>query len=105
MELDISHTSVGNHHKRVEPSDAVPQTSEMKATKRPAASDSTNPSVFKRKAAPANLFITNKKPIVPSGDRNEINPGEKKESVRERLARQMVMLDFGDRLTLQRPPG
>jgi len=60
--------------------------------KRPADANHANPPVYKRKTGPANLFIT-KKPSPgnagqPASDRN--TSGEKKESVKARLARQMV---------------
>jgi len=87
------HTPVGKPHKKPDPPTSAPQSSGIKIPKRPALSEAPNPTVFKRKAAPANLFITsNKKPKVVNEGKNEVKPGEKKESVRERLARQMVFL-------------
>jgi hypothetical protein len=51
----------------------------------------SNEPIHKRKPAAASLFIKNKKPPASSiGD--GIKAGEKKESVKQRLARQMVSI-------------
>jgi hypothetical protein len=93
----IAHTPISKHHKKPESSDSVSHSSGIKAGKRRAGNEPLNPPVVKRKAAPASLFITsNKKPNVPGGDKNGMHPGEKKESVRERLARQMVFYTESD---------
>ena len=61
--------------------------------KRPPQGQAINPPVIKRKAAPTSLFIQSKKPAVKSGDA-EPATSEKKESVKQRLARQMVPPQF-----------
>jgi len=57
--------------------------------KRPTPAQVNNPPVIKRKSAPASVFIQSKKPAAKSGDIGPV-PSEKKESVKQRLARQMV---------------
>jgi len=57
--------------------------------KRPPPAHVNNPPMIKRKAAPTSVFIQSKKPAAKSGDTEPV-PSEKKESVKQRLARQMV---------------
>jgi hypothetical protein len=56
--------------------------------KRPAQMDPDNAPVYKRKLAPVNLFINNKRPASRADTGRK--SGEKKETVKQRLARQMV---------------
>jgi|SRR5579862_9178247 len=87
---DISRIPLDRPHKVQETVNSSPLTTEMKVLKRPAPAGGLNPPVIKRKAAPANLFITGNKPSISGGNKKGVAPVEKKESVRERLARQMV---------------
>lgn len=60
--------------------------------KRVAPTEPSAAPVAKRKPAPANLFITKKPPASNAG--NGIKIGDKKESVKQRLMREMVFSVF-----------
>ena len=59
-----------------------------KSLKRATDDEAENPPVYKRKTGPANLFIKRKNPRTSDGSTGPVS--EKKESVKQRLQRELV---------------